>query len=239
MLKRTTRLERLAKKEERETVKRIISLSFLSLILAILLFTLGIPLLGKFADFLDLFFKKSETVTVSKEIPNPPRLNPLPSATNSAQLTVDGFSDTGTKVVIYLNSEKAGETNIADGKFHFEDLFLKKGENRIWAKTVSFDERESDSSQSQIIIQDLEEPRLLVETPIDNQSFSGDNRIKVLGKTEKDAQVYANGFLASVDLEGKFEVFVPVAEGETTLEVKAIDEAGNIKVETRKVTFRK
>src|SRR3990167_5023273 len=183
MLKRTTRLERLAKKEERETVKRIISLSFLSLILAILLFTLGIPLLGKFADFLDLFFKKSETVTVSKEIPNPPRLNPLFSATNSAQLTVDGFSDTGTKVVIYLNSEKAGETNIADGKFHFEDLFLKKGENRIWAKTVSFDERESDSSQSQIIIQDLEEPQLLVETPIDNQSFSGDNRIKVLGTT--------------------------------------------------------
>ena len=135
--------------------------------------------------------------------------------------------------------QKVGETKVVNGKFQFENLTLSEGENEISAKSISQSGKESDFSASIKVILDKTPPKLDVESPSDGQSFSQDNRIKVIGKTDKDVQVYANGFLASVNNEGNFEVFVPVSEGESSIEIKAVDEAGNAKTETRKVNFKK
>src|SRR3989338_7831313 len=214
MIKRTPRLERLSRREERKVVKRIVYLSLFSIILAVFLITLGIPLLGKFADFLNLVFRKNEISQVdSKSAPRPPVLDLFLQATNSANLTISGFSQDETKVVIYNDSQNVGEAEVVSGKFQFENLKLKDGQNEISAKAISKSGKESDFSQG--------------------------NRIRVSGKTDKDAQIYANGFLASVTPEGNFEVLVPVLEGETTIEIKATDDAGNTKVESRKVNFKK
>jgi len=240
MLKKTSRLERFARREEKATLKRIVYLSIFSIILAVLLFTLGIPFLGKFVDVLDIFFKdKNESQLSSSDSPRPPKIDDLPSATNSATLAIFGFSDESTSVAIYLDSKKIGEAQVKDGKFTYQDLILQNGENSISAKAQKGLELESDFSQVLTITLDKDEPALEVENPFEGQSFSGNNRILVSGKTDSDAQVYANGFLANIDQDGKFEVFVPILEGETTLEVKAIDEAGNVKIEKRKVNFRK
>ena len=240
MIKRTPRLERLSRREERKVVKRIVYLSLFSIILAVFLITLGIPLLGKFADFLNLVFRKNEISQVdTKSTPRPPILDSLPQATNSASLAISGFSQDETKVVIYNDSQNVGEAEVVSGKFQFENLKLKDGQNEISVKAISKSGQESDLSQSVKIILDKEPPKLEVESPSEGQSFSQDNRIKVSGKTDKEAQVYANGFLASVTADGNFEVFVPVLEGETTIEIKATDDAGNTKVESRKVNFKK
>ena len=240
MFKRTSRIERLSRKEETKVVKRIVYLSIFSIILAVFLITLGIPILGKFADFLNLVFRKNEISQVdTKSTPRPPILDSLPQATNSASLAISGFSQDETKVVIYNDSQNVGEAEVVSGKFQFENLKLKDGQNEISVKAISKSGQESDLSQSVKIILDKEPPKLEVDTPSEGQSFSQDNRIKVSGKTDKDAQVYANGFLASVTAEGNFEVLVPVLEGETTIEIKATDDAGNTKVESRKVNFKK
>src|SRR3972149_4497261 len=240
MIKRTPRLERLSRREERKVVKRIVYLSVFSIILAVFLITLGIPLLGKFADFLNLVFRKNEISQVdSKSAPRPPVLDLFLQATNSANLTISGFSEDETKVVIYNDSQNVGETKVENGKFQFENLKLRDGENEISAKAIAKSGKESDFSGSVKIILDKEPPKLEIDTPSEGQSFSQDNRIKVSGKTDRDAQVYANGFLASVTADGNFEVLVPVLEGETTIEIKATDDAGNTKVETRKINFKK
>lgn len=239
-MKRRFRVERLARREENATVKRIVWLSAISLILAVSLFTLGIPALAKFADVLDRVFPKSNQETgISAEDLQPPNLDPLPSATNSAKLAISGFAPGASRVDIYLRSDKVGQGNVQDNKFQFEDLILENGSNPVSAKSVSDSGDESDFSPQQNVMYDNEEPKLEVETPSEGQSFSGNNRILVSGKVDNDAQVYANGFLANINSEGKFEVSVPVAEGETTIEIKAKDEAGNIKVENRKVNYRK
>jgi len=239
-MKRSLRIERLARRDEKIIIKRIIYLSLFSLILAIFLFTLGLPLLGKFADLLETIFKKNEQSQVAdKSQPQPPRIDPLPEATNSAKLTVSGFSTSGTSVDLYLDDSKLDSIDLTSGRFVFENVFLKNGENLIKVKVVNNSGTESEFSQTETVILDTEAPFLEIENPFDGQSFSGNNRIKVLGKTEKDASVYVNGFLASVDTEGKFEISVPVGEGESSIEIKAIDEAGNVKIETRKVNFRK
>lgn len=238
-MRKTTRIEKLAKREERVIVRRVISFSILTIILGIFLFTLGIPILGRFADFLEIIFKKDNgQLTSVAKVPQPPTLDEFPPATNSARLAVSGFTSDGEVVEIYLDGEKVGQVKVFERKFTYENLTLKDGENKISAKAV-VDGEQSDLAQTKIVVLDKEAPKLEIETPSEGQSFSGNNRIRVLGKTDRDAQVFANGFLASVDIEGKFEVFVPVGEGESSIEVKAQDLAGNTKVETRKVNFKK
>ena len=234
-----SRIDRLAKKEEKATIKRIVYLSILSIILSIFLFTLGVPLLGKFADALDVVFKKKDVATADKSAPQPPNLDELPEATNIAMLPISGFSQDGVKVLVYLGSDKVGEANIENGKFKFDGVSLKEGDNKISVKAVNNVGKEGSTSDVKTVIYDKQEPKLEINTPSEGQSFSGDNRVKVSGKTDRDVQVYANGFLALVGTEGNFEVLVPVSEGENTIEIKAVDAAGNQKAEKRKVNYHK
>lgn len=233
------RLERLARREEKAIVKRIVYLSVFSVILIIILYTVGIPTLGKFADLLDTVFKRGDsTGSVESQIPPPPVLDTLPHATNNSKITVSGFSSSSVKAELYLDLEKVSEVQVNDGKFR-GDLELKQGENKIVAKAVSEAGKTSDASQEFTIIFDNKEPELEVTAPSNDQTFYQNNRVKVSGKTEKDNQVFANGFLANVDPDGNFEVTIPLVEGENKIEVKAVDIAGNTKMVEIKVNFRK
>ena len=95
-MKQGYRINRLAKKEEAATVKRIFALSTISALLVLFMFTLGIPILGKFADFLELILgsQNQQQSQEGKNIP-PPNLDPIPAATNSANLNVRGFAAEG------------------------------------------------------------------------------------------------------------------------------------------------
>ncbi|MCR4325068.1 MAG: hypothetical protein NUV69_05280 [Candidatus Curtissbacteria bacterium] len=238
MARRGLRIQRLARREEKETIKRVVFFSVISLVIAIFLFTLGIPLLGRFADLLGLVFKGQTSVSEDATI-RPPFLDELPEATNTARIKVTGFSGEGEVVKIFIDERESDETKIQDSRFAFDEVELTSGENKIRVKSKAADGKESDFSQEKIVVFDDKEPMLTVETPQDGQSFSGNNRITVSGKTDRDAQVYANNFLASVNIDGSFDVLVPVAEGETVIEIKAQDIAGNTKVEQRKINFNK
>lgn len=240
-MRKSTRIDKLAKKEERSIVRRIVLLSLVSLVLAGLLFTFGITALGKFADVLEIIFKSRTEETVQDQSFLSPLLDDdLPSATNEAEFVVRGFASNGKFVNIYLDEVSVVQTQIIENKFESDEITLKEGSNKIRAKAVGENSAESDFSGAKIIVFDNQEPRLEVETPIDDQYFSGaNNRLRVSGKTDNDSQIFANGFLASVNFEGKFEVFVPVGEGETIIEIKAVDSAGNSKIEDRKIHYQK
>ena len=239
-MKRSYRVERLARREEKLVIKRIFTLSILSIIIIAVLLTLGIPTLGKFADLLDKVFKRG-AANSAQQVSNvsPPRFDQLPKHTNQQRINILGFAVDGSKVELYLDENSFGEVEIADGKFEFKDIKLANGENRIKARTLDNSGKTSDFSNEETISLDTVEPSLEVTIPVDGQTFERNNKVKVAGKTEKDAQVYANGFLANVDASGNFEVTVPLAEGENAIEVKALDEAGNSKIVGVKVNFRK
>lgn len=233
-----SRVEKLARREEKHLTRRIVTLGFLSAALIVFLLTLGIPILGKFADLLETISKR-EALEIKDKVLRPPILDDLPQATNSAKLKISGFADEAKSVDVYLGEDKAGETKVSDSRFSFEELTLRKGTNEISARSVFEDGKTSDVSSKTQVVFDNEEPSLTVEGPSDGQTFFGENRIKVSGKTDSDAQVTANGFLAVVMADGKFEVIISLSEGENTIEIKATDLAGNTKVEKRKVNFRK
>src|SRR3989337_938789 len=98
-MKQRYRINRLAKKEEAATIKRIFVLSAISALLALFMFTLGIPLLGKFADFLELISgSQKQPQSQNEKSISTPNLDPIPAATNSANLNVKGFTADGENV---------------------------------------------------------------------------------------------------------------------------------------------
>ena len=239
-MRKINRIERIARREEKNTIKRIFILSIVSVVLVFLLLTLGVSLLGKLTDLLGLVFKGKTSAPSSENITlQPPILDSIPQATNSAQLKITGFSSDGKKVEVYKNGEKVGDTTVDGGRFSYEDITLSTGSNEITLKTVSDTGSSSDFSRAVTIVFAKKEPKLQVDTPTDSQNFSGNNRIKVAGQAEKNAQVFANGFLANVDGDGKFDVTIPLMDGENTIEVKALDEAGNVKTAKLKVNFQR
>jgi len=239
-MKQRYRINRLAKKEEAATVKRIFALSAISALLALFMFTLGIPLLGKFADFLELILgSQNQQQSPDGKSISAPNLDPIPAATNSANLNIRGFAAEGESVELYLNNNPSAKTETTSGNFSFEDIKLQDGENSIAAKSLSSTGQESEFSKTLTINLDTQSPALTVENPQQNQSFSANNRIKVSGKADQDSQVYANGFLANINSEGQFEILIPVAEGDSQVEIRAIDEAGNVTVEKRNIHFSK
>lgn len=238
-MKRAYRVQRLARKEESAVIKRIFWLSVISVVIVIVIFTIGIPLLGKFADLLDNFFGDNTNTVSGGETPLVPVVDTLPASTNQRTITVSGFSTNSSKVEIYNFGQLVNETNVDNSKFEFKDFSLDEGENKLSLKSFSVDEKSSDFSREIVIIFDNKPPDLEVENPTDGQIFLQNNKIKVNGKTENNAQVFANGFLANVSADGKFEVSIPLVEGENKIEIKAQDDAGNITTAELKVEFKK
>lgn len=239
-MSKINRRQRLAGREERDVIKRIFVLSVISLFIIVLFFTTGIPFLGKFADLMDsVFGKNKQDAIVSTASAQTPIIDTLPKFTNNSSITVTGFSSNAVKIELYLEGQKIGETTIDSGRFRYENLKLQEGENNISAKALDANNLASDFSEPVKIVFSSKEPKLEVTSPSESQEFSGNNRIKVEGATQKDAQVFANGFLANVSVEGKFDVTIPLVEGENKIEIKAVDEAGNTKTTTVKVVFRK
>ncbi|MBI4037803.1 hypothetical protein HY382_02045 [Candidatus Curtissbacteria bacterium] len=237
-MRKISRIERLAKKEEKETVKKIFLLSAISIVLAIGLITVGIGLVGRASElFSSLLGGKDKTVSQNTELRRPV-FDALPEFTKETEMTVSGIGEDGSKILLYVNGDLTGEADVLDGKFKIDKVLLSEGDNNIYA-IATIGDVESQLSENHTIVVDKKEPKLEVETPFEGQAFTGNNRIRVAGKTDSDAQVYANGFLASVSMDGNFEVFVPVAEGETNIEIKSLDEAGNTKIESRKVSYKK
>jgi len=237
-VKKINRVQRLARKEESAIIKRIVWLTVLSVVIIILVFTVGIPLLGGFADLLGkLLGGKNPVGVVDEGGLSAPIIENLPHATNSASLVVFGFANDGKNVEVYLNSEKVGEAEVIDDKFKYEGLNLKSGENEITAKSIDSSGNTSNSSQNSKVILDTIKPEIAIVIPSDGQSFSGINKAKVEGSSEKDAEILVNGFLANVDNDGKFEVTIPLSEGENVVEAKATDAAGNTSTVLLKVNF--
>lgn len=240
MKRKIQRVNLLTKKEERTQVRKSFMLAFISIIIAFLIFSYGIGVLSGFAEILNkIFTNDKDSQTERSDLLQPPILDELPQATNSAKIKISGLSFQGKKALVFLNGEKVSETEVSADRFLFDDFSLKDGVNEIKAKSVGENNLESDFSVAFTIVLDKKEPEFIVDSPTEDQSFSGNNRISVKGKVEEDAQVLANGFLANVNTEGNFEVFVPLNEGDNEIEIKAIDIAGNIKSQKIKVHFSK
>lgn len=233
---------RLSRRQEKLSRKRLFLSVLGILFISFLLIKFGLFLLVNFSLFISNFKSDKETSASTKNVSDfvsPPVLNPLSTATNSAQITISGTASKKQTINLYINDELVEKLN-TDNKedFAFENIKLVKGENDIKVKAVTEDNKESQLSKSVVIVFQDKAPILTIDSPTDGQSFAREeNNVKVSGKTDKGARVTVNDFWAIVDENGNFSYQLPLKNGENQIKIVTTDEAGNKTEMERKVTY--
>lgn len=222
---------RLSKTAEKKTKKQLY-LSIVGIaIVVFLLFKFGIPALVNFSFFLSsLSSQKSSSsqVVPTTTVLQPPTLTTPFTATNSATITVSGTALANQTIQLYVNDSLSGTTSTkSDGTFSFSNVSLNQQQNTLKAKAKQGSAM-SDFSDPLTISYLQKAPDLTLDSPTDQQSFSGDqNSTVVKGKTDPDVQVRVNGFWAIVDNQGNYSYNMQLQDGDNHIDVVATDQAGN------------
>ncbi len=164
---------------------------------------------------------------------------PVP-ATSSASIKLSGFSQKGYTVAIVDNGQPPVKQLASDDGSFQVDVNLEKGDNKIIVFAIDQNNKESAPTSEMSIIFDDEKPLLEVTKPTENQSMQGkqNQALTVEGKSDPNTKVYINGRLVFVKEDGAFSSIVQLQEGDNTLDIKAVDQAGNTTEKQIKVTFR-
>jgi len=234
------RRSRLRRKEEARSLRQAIFFGTLTVVLALGLVFLGIPVLIRMAIFLGELRSSSLPVETKDVLPPaPPRLRPLLEATNSAQIIVQGFAEPGSTVEVLLGGISTKKIIAEDdGAFKASGITLTLGRNEIIVTAT--DEAGNTSQESGKINIDYDEtpPELEVSEPADGATLFGEeNKITIKGKTEEKTTVTVNDRFVIVDSGGNFEYPFTLDEGENTILVVATDKAGNKTEKEIKVTY--
>lgn len=218
--------------------QRNLTLSILGIVIILfLLIKVGVSLLANFALLLSNYKTSTIQTNQGPNFVSSPQLNPLPEATNSAELKFSGQAQPNSTIDLYLNDSIIDKTDAGkDGKFSF-DLTLSKGDNKIYTR-ARIDKSVSDPSQSFDVLFKNTPPSLNITSPPDGAQFSKDQSpISITGTTDGQNQVTVNGFWAIVDQNNNFLYKLPLQNGDNQIKVIAVDNAGNKTEKDIKVTY--
>lgn len=233
-------ISRHARIQDKKATRRGVLLLLLSFLLFAGLLFFGIPALAKFANLIvNLQTSSQPAEKEDKTPPSPPVFFTVVSRiTREEILSLDGSTEGGTTVFIYLNDDKIRELTVAEnGNFSLE-LSLATGENTIFAKAKDEAGNESGESGKIKIAYDSEAPSLEIIQPQDGASFSGtENSIIVKGKTEKDTRLTVGDRLAIISPDGNFSQKIALVEGENIIVITVKDGGENETEKTLKVTY--
>lgn len=201
---------------------------FLSIVLVIVLAKWGVPF------FVNLIAGPTESkggLMAGEDTvpPQMPVLSALPEATNSAQLTVGGYSEAKVEISVWRNGNVVASGQSDDqGNFRI-DIRLTDGENTINVRATDEKGNESESAVKKVVF-DNSEIVISIETPTDGGEIFGktNQNLTVSGVVSRvEANVSVNGSFARVDANGNFSVVIRLNEGDNEIVIKAVDKAGN------------
>lgn len=232
-------------RRERTTIAKSQRKLFLSVALGIVVFLAlifwGIPALINMSVFISNLSHKAETTkqTQDSSVVFPPTLQPLPEATNSAQINIKGYSSLGDNVILFVNDEQfASALTASDGAFLFSDVKLIDGKNTIWAKAVGANGKESNKSSELTIYYKKSPPKLELAGPDNNITVTGDKKFVVVsGLTDPGNMVFINDHIVVVNPDGSFSYQQSLNDKDNTIKITAQDTAGNQTTIERKVKY--
>lgn len=238
--RRSRKKTRLTKLEEKRSIRQAFFFGLLTIVLALALIFLGIPVLIKMVVFLgDIRSSDIKPITSDTLAPTAPVLQSLAEQTKEDKVKVSGFSEEGSIIKLVVNGATTKEFVVGkDGSFVFDGVKLKEGKNEIKAKAVDSAGNESPFSQKAVVIFDNQPPEIKISSPHDgDEFFDKDKEIKVEGKSDPDITVYINERLKVTNSEGSFSITLELKDGENTIKIRAVDKAANETTEEIKVTY--
>lgn len=229
---------RLSRRTEKQG-KKTLFFSLLGIIAVLFfIFKVGLPLLIQFSVLVGDITQANQTVeekNTSSFVPTP-KLSFLPSATNSAQIDLEGITTREGDIEIYLNNELLTKRKTDSGGFTIEAIKLKEGQNIIKARLKTKEGDTSEFTKDIYVLYDRESPLIEINEPENNKTISKEEKsVVVSGKTEENVKITVNGIWVVIDTNGNFSYNLPVNSGENIISIEAIDQAGNKTTIERKI----
>lgn len=228
---------RLARRNDETVTKKTVFMGFLTIFFIVLVILFGLPLLVKFSVFLGNT-KKVDNSEEKLVPPLAPRLVIPYEATNSANISIDGFTEVGVEVELFKNEVSVGKTQVTDsGDFVFKNISLDDGDNSFSAIATSKKAGSSDGSIPIVVSFDNKAPDLKITNPTESDLTIDYADFDIIGESEKGASVTINGKVAVVDDDGKFKLKFQLNMGKNELEVISRDAAGNESKKKLTITY--
>ena len=222
---------RLARTEGKKLMRQTWMLIAITIVSMVAIFKWGVPAIINMAVFLGDINSSSQPIGQEDTLaPTPPILSSLPIATTSGMLSITGYTEADSTVKLFRSGEELSETVTDEsGDFLFTDIELLEDENSFYAVAYDGAENESEQSNRVSIIFDTEAPELMVDSPDDGSEYYGEAKrtVTVSGTTDSGAEVKVNDYHAVVSASGSFSTRLRLEEGENTIKVVAVDDAGN------------
>ena len=153
----------------------------------------------------------------------------IPSATNSAGLTVSGLAENLDEIKFYLNGSLTKKIKIdSDGKFSTVLTNYDQGSNELYAVGTNNKTNATKKTVTVSFFYKTAKPTIEITEPSDGHKTPRDE-IKVAGKTNSNEEmtVRIQGSLSTIDSNGNFQSFVRLKEGENKIMIVVNDTAGN------------
>jgi len=236
------RRSRLNKNFENRT-RRTIILSIVGIVVILfVLFRFGIDFLVNFSVFISGAKNQQTTQNLNQiNYVTAPTLNPLPQATNSAQLVISGQSVKDYQILLYLNGINVDQAVSDKNGIYIFNENLTNGDNQIKVK-AEYNNRQSNFSNVIDVIYKNTPPTLDISSPSDGETFNKNqvgtgNTIVIAGKTDSNVSITVNGFWAVIDYNNNFSYNLTLQNGDNLIKVMAIDQAGNKSEKDLKVNY--
>lgn len=231
------RIERVQERKMKNTIVTYVVILF---VVIYFIFTYGLKILLGTSSFISNLFPQPSTKPATKveNSFNSIDISSIPQATNSAKIIVSGSILNFDNLVFFINSKKVKEVESSSDTFIQEIGDLEKGDNSIYIKASSKDNKTTKNTIIYKVYYKSEKPKLEISDPTDNSTTSN-QEIKIKGNTDKETYVHVNDLPVVVDANGNFETTARLKEGENQIVVIAQDIAGNTETKSIKVIYQK
>lgn len=214
--------------EKQKLLIQLISLSAGIVVLLILFLTVFFPLM---VHYTGLENSKKYNPEIAQIKPQTPMFNAPASATNSAELVLNGFTSNDTQVQFIIDGAATEEnllTVSSNGEFIFTYRF-DEGEHTLSAYTIDENGLQSDTTKEYQILIDQTVPTLIIDDLKNDQEIVGKDKktLTIRGITEPQAQVMINSQRTKADADGNFTLDYTLQNGDNRLKILAYDRAGN------------
>ena len=233
-------MRRLERVQEKKLKNKIVVYLAVFILVVYFIFTYGIRLLLNTSSFISGLFPQPSPKPLSKteESFSSIDISSIPQATNSAKIIISGSTLNFDILDFYLNDKKVKEIKSSSDIFNEEIGDLEKGDNSIYIRARSEDNRTIKKTIIYKVFYKNEKPKLEITEPSDNFSTSN-QEIKIKGSTDKETYVHINDLPVVVDANGNFETSIRLKDGDNQITATAQDIAGNTETKTLKVTYQK
>lgn len=234
-------MKALQRHQQKKYRSQIIGYLFLLLIIIIFIATVGIKLLIGTSLLIINLTQPNKKEQNANETPTdlilPPEIFNLKTATNTAEIIINGRALAGKKLSFYVNDIKQKEITPDDETFE-TDIHLEKGNNTIYLVMSDQKTKSKKTSKSYTILYKDEKPSLEIISPHDLDKTSK-GEIQIDGATETEVTIRINNLPIIIDPEGKFTYVYKLKEGENHIAIEAKDIADNSEVKELTIYYQK